>query len=211
MSEVPAPAGEALPESYEELVQEYGKRVLSIAYDYVKDYDAAQDVAQEVFIRIWQKGKEFQARASVFSWIYRITVNLAIDHIRKSKSRGKLSNKEGEYVDLYRTEQQSGSTGTTPGMEMERSALRKRIDTSLEVLSEHQKQAFILRYYQDMPIDEIAAIMGCKESTVRQHLFRASHKLQNELSDLAESYGLGERDDTRDDTDEYFLQENRFE
>ena len=158
--------------------------------------------------------KQVAESASVFSWIYRITVNLAIDHLRKSKSRGKLSSKEGEYVDLYRTEQQSGSTGTTPGMEMERSALRERIDTSLEVLSEHQKQAFILRYYQDMPIDEIAAIMGCKESTVRQHLFRASHKLQNELSDLAESYGLGERenasDGERDDASDDFLQKDRF-
>lgn len=196
MSESPSQTGETLPETYEELVREYGKRVLSIAYDYVKDYDAAQDVAQEVFIRIWQKGKEFQARASVFSWIYRITVNLAIDHLRKAKSRGKLSTKEGDYINHYRAEQESGSTSTVPGLEIERSALRERIDDGLEVLSEHQKQAFILRYYQDMPIDEIAAIMGCKESTVRQHLFRACHKLQEELSDLAGSYGI-EEDETR--------------
>jgi len=197
VSEPTSQTGETLPESYEELVREYGKRVLSIAYDYVKDYDAAQDVAQEVFIRVWQKGQEFQARASVFSWIYRITVNLAIDYLRKVKSRGKLSNKEGEYIDQYRTEQESGSTVTVPGTEMERSALRERIDTGLEVLSEHQKQAFILRYYQDMPIDEIAAIMGCKESTVRQHLFRACHKLQEELSDLADFFGISE--ETRDE------------
>lgn len=180
----------ALPASYEELVEEYGRRVLSIAYDYVKDYDAAQDVAQEVFIRVWKKGSEFQARASVFSWIYRITVNLAIDHIRKAKSRGKLSDKDGDYREQYLTEQESGSTDTAPGLEIERTNIRERIDESLVVLSDHQKQAFILRYFQEMPIDEISAIMGCKESTVRQHLFRATHKLQDELSDLAEKIGL---------------------
>lgn len=190
MTKAPDQSKETFPATYEELVREYGKRVLSIAYDYVKDYDAAQDVAQEVFIRVWQKGDEFQARASVFSWIYRITVNLAIDYLRKMKSRGKLADREGTYTEHYRTEQETGSTDSTPGQDMERGAIRERIDSSLSVLSEHQKQAFILRYYQEMPIDEIAAIMGCQESTVRQHLFRATHKLQDELSDLAGKYGL---------------------
>lgn len=200
MSEPHGQSEGTLPATYEELVREYGKRILSIAYDYVKDYDAAQDVAQEVFIRVWQKGKEFQARASVFSWIYRITVNLAIDYLRKAKSRGKLADREGVYSDQYRTEQESGSTGVVPGLEMERSALRDRIDASLDVLSEHQKQAFILRYYQEMPIDEIAAIMGCKESTVRQHLFRACHKLQDELSDLADRLGFSEENEGREES-----------
>lgn len=195
MSKAPDQRKEALPATYEELVREYGKRVLAIAYDYVKDYDAAQDVAQEVFIRVWQKGDKFQARASVFSWIYRITVNLAIDYLRKAKSRGKLSDREGDYVEQYRVEQESGSTDMAPGQDIERGSIRGRIDASLNVLSEHQKQAFILRYYQEMPIDEIAAVMGCQESTVRQHLFRATHKLQDELKDLAVRFGISTGND----------------
>ncbi len=175
-----------MPPSFEELVREYSKRVLSIAYDYVKDYDLAQDVAQDVFIRVWQKGSEFKAQASLFSWIYRITVNLSIDHLRKSKSRDKLSESEGTYTDQYRIEQESGTTAMVPDAGIETSQLRQRIDASVEVLSENQKQAFILRYYQDMSIEEIASIMGCQESTVRQHLFRASHKLRDQLSDLAD-------------------------
>jgi RNA polymerase sigma-70 factor (ECF subfamily) len=182
MSEHPGQTSDALPASYEELVRQYGRRVLSIAYDYVKDYDLAQDVTQEVFIRVWQKGEEFKAEASLFSWIYRITVNLAIDHLRKSKSRSKLSDSEGRYIEQYRAEQDSGSTSMVPGDDMERSEIRERIDTSLEVLSENQKKAFILRYYQEMSIDEIASIMGCQESTVRQHLFRATHKEKNGIS-----------------------------
>ena len=189
MNDSPEQSADAIPASYEDLVREYGKRVLSIAYDYVKDYDLAQDVAQEVFIRVWQKAGEFKARASLFSWIYRITVNLAIDHLRKSKSRGKLSDGEGAYVEEYRSEQESGSTVMVPGHDLERSELRERIDASLAILSENQKQAFILRYYQEMSIEMIASIMGCQESTVRQHLFRASHKLKDELSDLADRYG----------------------
>jgi RNA polymerase sigma-70 factor (ECF subfamily) len=181
-------AAAAMPASYEELVREYSKRVLSIAYDYVKDYDLAQDVAQEVFIRVWQKGSEFKARASLFSWIYRITVNLSIDHLRKSKSRDKLSDSEGSFTDQYRKEQESGSTAMVPDAGLESFELRERIDASMEVLSENQKQAFILRYYQDMTIEEIASIMGCQESTVRQHLFRASHKLREQLKDLADRY-----------------------
>ena len=195
MSDNAGQAAGAMPASYEELVREYGKRVLSIAYDYVKDYDLAQDVAQEVFIRVWQKSGEFKARASLFSWIYRITVNLAIDHLRKSKSRGKLSNGEGQYTEQYRTEQESGSTEMVPGRELERTELRERIDASLAILSENQKQAFILRYYQEMSIEEIASIMGCQESTVRQHLFRATHKLKDELSDLADRYAGGAADE----------------
>ncbi|MFO7769107.1 MAG: sigma-70 family RNA polymerase sigma factor [bacterium] len=192
-------SGGALPASYEEIVREYGKRVMAVAYDYVKDYDAAQDVAQEVFIRIWKKGDEFQAQASVFSWIYRITVNLAIDHLRKAKSRGKLSDSEGTYRDIYETEQHSGSTKMRPGLSMEQRALRERLDEALEVLSENQKQAFVLRYYQEMDIEAIAAIMGCKESTVRQHLFRASHKLRDELADLADRFLPPNDEEERDD------------
>jgi RNA polymerase sigma-70 factor (ECF subfamily) len=195
MSDSPEQPADAIPASYEDLVRDYGKRVLSIAYDYVKDYDLAQDVAQEVFIRVWQKADEFKARASLFSWIYRITVNLAIDHLRKSKSRGKLSDAEGTYIEQYRTEQESGSTVMVPGHELERSELKERIDASLSILSENQKMAFILRYYQDMAIEEIAGIMGCQESTVRQHLFRASHKLKDELSDLADRYGTDADED----------------
>jgi RNA polymerase sigma-70 factor, ECF subfamily len=179
---------DALPVSYDDLVRQYGKRVLSVAYEYVKDYDLAQDVAQEVFIRVWQKGSEFRARASLFSWIYRITVNLAIDHLRKSRSRDKLSSQEGLYTEQYRTEQQSGSTHSMPGDDIERRHLRHRIDQALEVLSKNQKRAFVLRYFQEMPIDEIAAIMGCRESTVRQHLFRATRKLQEELKDLGDRF-----------------------
>ncbi len=171
--------------SYDELVRTYGKRVLSIAYDYLKDYDLAQDVAQEVFIRVWQKGAAFRARASLFSWIYRITVNLAIDHLRKARSRGKLSDGEGDYVGIYRTEQESGSTSTVPDQGVDRSRVRERIDESLAVLSANQRRAFTLRYYQEFSIEEIAAVMGCRESTVRQHLFRAAHKLREELKDLA--------------------------
>ncbi len=193
-------SGGALPASYEEIVREYGKRVMAVAYDYVKDYDAAQDVAQEVFIRVWQKGDRFQAQASVFSWIYRITVNMAIDHLRKAKSRGKLSDSEGTYREVYETEQYSGSTRMSPGLSIDQQALRDRLDESLEVLSENQKRAFVLRYYQDMSIEEIAGIMGCKESTVRQHLFRASHKLRDELADLADRFLPPKDEEERDDT-----------
>lgn len=191
MSKEDSSTNSALPASYDDLVREYGKRVLAVAYEYVKDYDQAQDVVQEVFIRVWQKGDEFRANASLFSWIYRITVNLAIDHLRKSKSRGKLSDGEGKYSEQYLTEQESGSTAAVPGSDLDRRALRGRLDASLETLSKNQKQAFVMRYYQEMAIDEIAAIMGCKESTVRQHLFRACHKLQDELSDLGERFGFG--------------------
>ncbi len=165
------------------LVTQHQKRVLYLAYDLLGDWDEAKDVAQEVFVKAYQKLDTFEERSRFSTWIYRITTNLCIDIQRKRKrNRTEPIEKSGPDGKLNLNQKLS----EPPKIEalLENTQLRRQLEEALTQLSINQKTAISLRYFQEFSTTEIAETMGCSENTVRIHIFRGIKKLKTILGNI---------------------------
>jgi RNA polymerase sigma-70 factor, ECF subfamily len=164
---------------FEALVSRKTPVVVSLARRIVGNTEDARDVAQMVFLRVWKEIHRYDDRFSLNTWLYRIATNLAIDFLRSSRSRERA---HGATLHLVREREESTADGAT------RSAEDRELARLFEIvsgkLSEKQKAAFVLREMEDCDTRDIAEILGCGESTVRNHLFNARRILRKEIARL---------------------------
>jgi RNA polymerase sigma-70 factor, ECF subfamily len=172
-----ARAGDTL--AFEALVARKTPAVISIARRIVGDLEDARDVAQMAFLRIWERLGHYDEAYSFNTWLYRITTNLSIDFLRSARSRERA---HGATLHLVRQrEEASGFQTTRAAEDGELARLFERVS---ERLSGKQKAAFVLREMEDCDTREIAEILRCGESTVRNHLFNARRILRREIHRL---------------------------
>jgi RNA polymerase sigma-70 factor (ECF subfamily) len=165
--------------SFETLVSRKTPAVVSLARRVVGNVEDARDVAQMVFLRVWKEIHRYDERYSLNTWLYRIATNLSIDFLRSARSREKA---HGATLHLVREREESTAAGATRSTEdRELSRLFEAISGKL---SEKQKAAFVLREMEDCDTKDIAEILGCGESTVRNHLFNARRILRKEMARL---------------------------
>ena len=152
-------------EAFERLVPAYRRRVFGLAYSILHDRAAAEDLAQEVFVKLWQALPRYDGRAQLSTWIYAITRNAAVSALRSRRRTVSLSD-EGVQAEA---EGIARETADSP----DDAALRRRI----EALPEKQRQAVTLYYLDERPVDEVAAMMGIPVNTAKTHLHRARASL----------------------------------
>ena len=162
--------------AFEALVVRKTPGVLSLARRILADTEDARDVAQMVFLRVWERLERYDESYSFNTWLYRVATNLAIDFLRSSRSRQRAHGASLRLVSLR--EDLTGEQTTRPAEENEISRLFERASACL---TGKQKAAFILREIEDRETSEIAKILGCGESTVRNHLFNARRILRREI------------------------------
>ncbi len=169
------------------LVQKYQKKVYYLAYDLVNDYDDANDIAQMAFIRAFEKIHQFEERAQFSTWLYRITVNLAMDQHRRRKRRPHESLESNIHEVERQKKDEQFEAGQKSERDLQTGAQREHIEAALSKLSENQRTATVLKYFHQKSSKEIAEILGCSESTARIHLFRALRNLKKYLQDVQDS------------------------
>jgi len=172
--------------AFSTLVKRYEEKVFYLAYDLVGDYDDAKDLAQDVFIRVYKKLDQFQARSKFSTWIYRITVNMAMDRHRM-KNRYATQSLDHSMIEIDRMDMNKKFNTEKADDKVLQHEQHEHIQQALEKLSDNQKTAAILKYYHQKSSREIAEIMGCSESTARIHVFRALKNLQKHLKNYVES------------------------
>ncbi len=149
----------------ERLVRDYRRRVFGLAYGILRDRDAAEDLAQEVFVKLWKALPRYDGRAQLSTWIYAITRNAAVSALRARRRPLSLSDPlvqvEAENIAAHSTDATDDAT------------LRRRI----EALPDKQRQAVTLYYMDERPVDEVAAMMGIPVNTAKTHLHRARASL----------------------------------
>jgi RNA polymerase sigma-70 factor (ECF subfamily) len=161
---------------FETLVTRKTPAVVSLARRIVGNAEDARDVAQMVFLRVWGEIHRYDSRYSLNTWLYRIATNLSIDFLRSSRSRERA---HGATLHLVRErEEATAADATRTAEDAELSQLFEAVSCRL---SEKQKAVFVLREMQDCETREIAEILGCGESTVRNHLFNARRILRKEM------------------------------
>jgi RNA polymerase sigma-70 factor (ECF subfamily) len=166
-------------EAYDALVSQYLRRVVSIAWGIVRNAHDAEDLAQEAFVKAYQNIGRFRTSEPFGPWIYRIVTNLSLDVM---KHRRKFHHEEiGEREPAARRDD-----ADVPAMSGE---IAKRIDEAIESLPDMQRVVARLHLVEQFEHQEIAAMTGLSEGTVRSHLSLARKKLKEKLADL---YGSGD-------------------
>lgn len=171
--------------AFEKLVLKYDRLVLNIAYSYRNNKDDADDIYQEVFLRVHKGLKNFQSKSKFSTWLYRITVNVCIEFKRKESRHNHESinilNEESENSISYESTIDSGVKTDQNMLENE---TYKLIKTELDKLPNQLKMAFTLKYFQGLKIKEISEMMNCTEGTIKGYLFTSSRKLREKLKPI---------------------------
>ncbi|MBN1782266.1 sigma-70 family RNA polymerase sigma factor [bacterium] len=164
--------------AFGELVTAYQDKILYLIYDFVRNYEDAKDLAQDVFIKAFERLDQFEGRSRFSTWLHRIAVNQALDFKRRHK---KMKVQDLESSLLNRDEFHDRQPFPSAERSLEQQELRIQLEHCLGEVSENQKTAVILKYFHQQSTEEIAELMQCSEATVRTHLFRAIQHLRKSL------------------------------
>ena len=172
----------------QELVIKYQKWVYSLCYRVLGNHADADDVAQETFVAVYRHIKKFQPQpqATFAGWLYRITVNLCRNQIRKQKRRREESLDQPIYIS-ENPEKQPSLTELVPDDRMNprktmlNQELHQLIESALNTLSAEHRMAFVLHEHQELSYKEIAEIMQCPIGTVMSRLYHAKRELREKL------------------------------
>ena len=167
--------------AFEEFVNRYQDKILNLIYRYTHSRSDAEELVQDVFLKVWHTASSFRAESKVFTWIYRIAVNLSINHLKKKKNVVESLDKP---MVLYTGEvrkQVSAPDNLQPDYILEQKEAKLLIENVIQKLPPNQKIAFILSKYEDHSYNEIAEIMKISLPTVKSLLFRAKQNLEKAL------------------------------
>ena len=163
-----------------ELVRRHQQRALQIAYRSLGDWQLAEDVVQEGFLRVHRAAQRYRPDAQFSTWFYRILVNLCMDQLRKRQRQGNLPS---DVLARGRTSNEN------PEREQEIQELRQAVAQALSHLNERERMAVVLHRFESLSHEHIGEIMNTSVSAVESLLVRAYRKLRKELILFAETEG----------------------
>jgi RNA polymerase sigma-70 factor (ECF subfamily) len=164
--------------SFDLLVKRYQRKVYSLAYRMVKNHDAADDLAQETFIKAYLSIKSFKLGYAFYTWLYRICMNLSINYLKRQKLVIPESRFEGESSPL-----ETQATNEDPLSLLVKREQETKTEHAINLLPPKYKAVFVLRVYEDLSYEEIAQTLKISLGTVMSRLFRARERLQALLKD----------------------------
>jgi RNA polymerase sigma-70 factor (ECF subfamily) len=178
--------------AFRSLFERYHRRAYSLAFGVLHNQADALDVVQDAFIKVHRHLAKFEGKASFYTWLYRIVMNLCIDHIRKHRrSRpvdfSQTTLAEGQLGDeaVFDEGLLPKVLGTHPGRALLDKEIRVRIDRALQELSENHRAVLVMRELEGLSYEEMAQVMGCSKGTIMSRLFHARRNMQLRLQDLA--------------------------
>lgn len=164
--------------AFETLVKTYQDFVVRTAFAYLKNSNDANDIAQEVFVTVYENLHKFRGEANIKTWICRITINKAINELRKNKIRSLFQHAGSLFADKANRAEDPEN----PHLSLHAKQQNEYIETALAQLPENQKTAFILHKFDELPQQEIAQIMGLSVPAVESLVHRAKVNLQKKLA-----------------------------
>jgi RNA polymerase sigma-70 factor, ECF subfamily len=171
--------------AFDYLVQKYRRPLVSFMYRMARNAAAAEDLAQEVFLRVYRSRQTYEASAKFTTWLYRIATNLAVNHARDTRhERPEVT------VSLDEPDEETGTTLDLADSTVtaEESLVRRErmlaIRAKVEALPERQKLAVIMHKYQQMDYKQIADVLKLSESATKSLLFRAYETLREQLKEF---------------------------
>jgi RNA polymerase sigma-70 factor (ECF subfamily) len=175
-------------EAFNELVKQYEKQVINIAYGMLSDREDSFDAAQEVFIRIYKSIGSFKGQSSLTTWIYRVTANICNDMLRKRQRTAKT-------VSIYPSEDDEDAQlmelrddSPTPEEVLERNEAQKAVREGIASLSDDFRAVITLCDMEGLSYEDAAAVLSVPHGTVKSRLNRARNALKKKLSEKRELF-----------------------
>lgn len=161
-------------QAFNELFRRHQGRVYGLALRMVRESDDAADVCQDVFVKAYQALRGFRENSSVYTWLYRITINLSVNYLRRKRLRDSLSY---DYVAGWLTGRDAG-----PDRDMARGDVGTAVEWAVAKLPPRQRAVFVLRQYEGLSHEEIALALNRSVGAVKSNYFHAVRRLQKELA-----------------------------
>ena len=166
------------PSAFQALVERHRSMVYRVAYQFAGNHHDAEDIAQEVFIKVYRSLDRFRQDAQLSSWMYRIVMNACVDHRRRHSPAGAAPfGEEAEQKMLNIPEEAPGPEETAYGGE-----LGEVLEAEINRLPRGQRIVFVMRHHQGLKLCEIAEALGLAEGTVKRQLHAAVHRLRQALT-----------------------------
>jgi RNA polymerase sigma-70 factor (ECF subfamily) len=168
--------------AFKQLVEKYQRAVINLAYRFLGNREEAEDIAQEVFIRVYQAARKYKPQAGFSTYLFRIATNMCLNELRHHKV-GREIPFESSSEDLERSVpmEAPAPVGTQPDVQLEQGERNRLIQESLEALPSNQRMAVILKRFGGLSYLEIAEVLNTSVSAVESLLFRAKQTLKNKL------------------------------
>ncbi len=170
-------------EAFRQLVSSHSHELFRLAYRLTGSRENADDVVQEAFLRAYRSLHRFDARSRFSTWLHRITVNCAMDHLRRVQREARRQDRSTDEGALER------QMSLEPGPERlaESGQIERQVEHALQSLSPIERSAFVLRHFEQLSIAEIGTRLGSRTSATKHAVFRAVRKLRRELSPWMET------------------------
>jgi RNA polymerase sigma-70 factor (ECF subfamily) len=174
-------------DAFKTLFERYHRRAYALALGVVRHPDDALDVVQDAFIKAHKYLDRFEGTSSFYTWLYRIVMNLAIDHLRKNRRHKPVE------LDETRVDPDSDDPllprilGGNPGRALLDKQIRARIDQALDALSDNHRAVLVMRELEGLSYEDMAQAMSCSKGTIMSRLFHARRNMQKQLLDLVDN------------------------
>lgn len=172
--------------AFDVLVGKYQHKIISLISRYVSDHSEAQDVAQEAFIKAYRALKRFRGDSAFYTWIYRIAINTAKNHLVAQGRRPPQSDVDAQDAEQYQVDTRLKDRGS-PEHELLREEIEQTIHSAISDLPDDLRVAITLREMEGMSYEEIATSMDCPIGTVRSRIFRAREAIDHRLRPLLDN------------------------
>jgi len=174
--------------AFDELVRRYDRDVLRLALNLVHRQEDARDIYQESFLRVYRNLHRFRFECSFYTWLYRITTNVALDYLRRRAShpedQAPVPLEENKRERDFFDRQPAMNAASNPERSFLGQELGKRIQEAMKTLSARERTVFEMKNYQGFKLRAIGDLLGTSEETVKNALFRATRKLRISLQGL---------------------------
>jgi len=175
--------------AFREIVERYQSKVFSIIYGILRNHNDAEDIAQQVFTKVYFSIRSFDFRSSLLTWVYKITVNQCYDYLRKKKVRRLVYESDFSAEDALRMQSSEPARDQRPSVDV---TLAQR-DLAMKLLArlpEEERMLLLLKEVEGHSVEELAEMTGINENTIKVKLFRARQKLLKAAQRLSRTRGL---------------------
>lgn len=155
--------------AFNELVLRYQEKIYWVARRFSNDHDNADDITQEVFCNVYESLKDFRGDSSIYTWLYRITVNVSLNFLRRQKLR--------DFFRIDELDDLEAEEGDSPDVVFERREHQSLIEEAIATLPTKQKAVFVMRYYDELPYEDISKILKTSVGGLKANFFHATRKI----------------------------------
>jgi len=159
------------------LVERYKRKIYMTAYRILGNHEDADDITQEVILKMYSSLSTFRKESSIFTWLYKITTNLSLNELKRKKIKNFFS--LDAVTDYFADEKTS-----SPESKLGEKELSSKIQDAINKLPEKQRVVFTLRFYEELPYEEISKIVGTSVGALKANYFHAFNKMVKELKNV---------------------------